>query len=399
MLKPVSLLLAENNIQMAFADKLSDILKDLFPDSKIAKEYGSRRTKATCILNQSLAPHFLKETVEVMQNNVFSLSTDGSNDTDIEKMNPLTVRLYDVKRNCVVTRFLDMCCTSGKTCETASTIFSKIDSKMTEFDIPWSNCVGFSVDNTSVNLGAHNSILSRVLHKNTACYFMGCPCHIIHNTANKGAKAFTSVTGFDVEDFCIDLFYYFDKSTKRKGVLQEYYEFCDQEYRQILKHVNVRWLSLERAVDRTLKQYEGLKSYFLSENESCPRFKRLKKHFENPLTEVYLLFYSSIMPSFTTMNKFLQREDPCIYLVHDQLQKFIKQLMSKFITLGAIKSANKLAEVDITKHKDKSLMFIGISTKGKLSNLFNDGDISQNEKNKSFLMLFFSFILQQRNMA
>ena len=82
-----------------------------------------------------------------------------------------------------------------------------------------------------------------------------------------------------MEDFCIDLFYYFDKSTKRKGVLREYYEFCDQEYRKILKHVNVRWLSLERAVDRASKQYEGLKSYFLSENESCPRFKRLKKTF------------------------------------------------------------------------------------------------------------------------
>ena len=52
-----------------------------------------------------------------------------------------------------------------------------------------------------------------------------------------------------MEDSCIDLFYYFDQSMKRRGVLREYYEFCDQEYRKILKHVNVRWLSLERAVN------------------------------------------------------------------------------------------------------------------------------------------------------
>lgn len=56
---------------MAFADKLSDIFKDIFPDSTIAKEYASKRTKASCILNQALAPHFLKETVEVMQNDFF----------------------------------------------------------------------------------------------------------------------------------------------------------------------------------------------------------------------------------------------------------------------------------------------------------------------------------------
>ena len=95
---------------------------------------------------------------------------------------------------------------------------------------------------------------------------MDCPCHFIHNTANKGGIAFTSNTGFEVEDCCLDLFYYFDKSMKRKSVLWEYYEFCDQEYRKILKHVNVQWLSPERAVDLTLNQYEELKSYFLSEN-------------------------------------------------------------------------------------------------------------------------------------
>ena len=59
---------------------------------------------------------------------------------------------------------------------------------------------------------------------------------------------------------------------------------------------------------------------------------------------------------------------------------FIKQLMSKFLTLGAIKSANKLAEVDIAQHKDESLIAIGTVTKGKLNNLLNDGDMSQIEK-------------------
>lgn len=70
---------------------------------------------------------------------------------------------------------------------------------------------------------------------------------------------------FDIEEVMIDNFYYFDKSTKRKGVLADYYQFCDVEYRKILKHVSTRWLSLETAIDRCLRQYPGLKSYFLSE--------------------------------------------------------------------------------------------------------------------------------------
>ena len=73
---------------------------------------------------------------------------------------------------------------------------------------------------------------------------MGCPCHIIHNTAQKASQAFCSVsdgtcslisatlyiasnysykraqiTGFDVDDFLVDLYFYFDKSTKRKAEL------------------------------------------------------------------------------------------------------------------------------------------------------------------------------------
>ena len=52
------------------------------------------------------------------------------------------------------------------------------------------NCVGVSVDNTSVNLGKRNSILTRVLVKTPTIYFMGCPCHIVHNTCMKAAEKF-----------------------------------------------------------------------------------------------------------------------------------------------------------------------------------------------------------------
>lgn len=63
----------------------------------------------------------------------------------------------------------------------------------------------------------------------------------------------------------IDNFYYFDKSSKRKNGLAGYCDFCDTQYRKILKHISTRWLSLDLAVQRTLQQYASLRSYFLSE--------------------------------------------------------------------------------------------------------------------------------------
>ena len=70
---------------------------------------------------------------------------------------------------------------------------------------------------------------------------------------------------FDVEEMVIDLYYWFDKSTKRKASLVEYCNFCDTSYRHIVKHINTRWLSLEKAVSRVLQQYAALCSYYLSE--------------------------------------------------------------------------------------------------------------------------------------
>ena len=112
----------------------------------------------------------------------------------------------------------------------------------------WNNCVTIGMDNTSVNTGIHNSIKTRVLEKNSSVHVNGCPCHIVHNTAAKAAETFSEVAGFDIEDFLVDLYHYFDKSSKRKVTLEEFCLFCEQEYRKIIKYVSTTWLSLEAAV-------------------------------------------------------------------------------------------------------------------------------------------------------
>ena len=43
--------------------------------------------------------------------------------------------------------------------------------------------------------------------------FVGCPCHLVHNTASKAAEVFEDVPGLD---FLIDLYYWFEESTYTK---------------------------------------------------------------------------------------------------------------------------------------------------------------------------------------
>ena len=130
---------------------------------------------------------------------------------------------------------------------------------MIEDGIPWDNCTAFGVANT--NIGAKYSIKSRVTQVNPAVYFVGCPCHIIHNTTQKASEAFGDTAKIDIEECCIDHYYWFDKSTKRKGQLDEYTTFCDTTYKSFIKHINVTWLSLQKAIERILQMFSASSSY------------------------------------------------------------------------------------------------------------------------------------------
>lgn len=130
-------------------------------------------------------------------------------------------------------------------------------------DIPWKNCKGFCVDNTNVNVGRFNSVKSRALNKNE--FFMGCPCHMVHNTATITMTEFGLICKFHVEDFCVDWFYWFEQSTKEKVLMNNFLRFVMLNRGKLLtRFCAVGYLVIFKpAIERVLKQYLPLKSYFL----------------------------------------------------------------------------------------------------------------------------------------
>ena len=84
-------------------------------------------------MNGAISPLLKNELIAVMQQNPFSLCIDGSSDTELQKMNPITVRIFDLKTSKVGMRFLDMCTTGGTSAATAEAIFEKMDSVRDEF--------------------------------------------------------------------------------------------------------------------------------------------------------------------------------------------------------------------------------------------------------------------------
>ena len=101
----------------------------------------------------------------------------------------------------------------------------------------------------------------------------------------------------------------------------------------------------------------------------------------NPITMVYLCFYESVL-SFTHVNLLLQTEDPSIYLITDAVRVFLKKLLSKYVTIQAIKNCDDNTQVQFkgkANQLDDSNLTDGILTKECLSKLLEDGDISFNQ--------------------
>ena len=79
--------------------------------------------------------------------------------------------------------------------------------------------------------------------------------------------------------------------------------------------------------------------------DNGPWFQRLQSAFSKPMTEIYLLFYEAALQTFVHFNKFLQREDPLIPVICEQIHCFLTKLASKFVSVSIIKAANE----DFTK--------------------------------------------------
>ena len=186
----------------------------------------------------------------------------------------------------------------------------------------------------------------QVFRKNPV--FIGaCLFHFAHIAANNANDAFSKCIGLNVEDVCVDCYYWFDKSTKRKGKLLEYFDFSDQEYQAVLKHLSVRWLSLEKCEVRVLKKFPSLKSYFLSEHFSDGRFQRLNECFSDPLLEPAFLFTQATISIFTNFNLLLQCEEPTLHILKSSIERLGRKIANRIVKPSFLKNITSVADIYI----------------------------------------------------
>lgn len=84
--------IAEHNISFLAIDHLSVLLKDIFHETKIAKEMNLKRTKTTMVIKNVIGAAHKDELTDKLKKTKFSILTDESTD------------IGSVKTSCVVVR-------------------------------------------------------------------------------------------------------------------------------------------------------------------------------------------------------------------------------------------------------------------------------------------------------
>ena len=204
----VSNVIVQHSLSVSAADHLGQLLKNNFPDIQIASSYTCSKPKTFCIINKAFQPYYQKQTKDYFKNHPFTVGHDCSNDTGVQKMNPIAVRIFDINQSKTVSEYFhSMCLTVGENACKAYKIFEKIDSIFLSDGIPWQNCASLSVHNTEAMVGKHNSVGSRFLEKNPNVFIGGCHRHLAHIAASNANDAFSKCIGLNVEDVCVDCYY------------------------------------------------------------------------------------------------------------------------------------------------------------------------------------------------
>ena len=242
-------------------DCTTHLIKAIFSDSDIAKKFTSARTKTASIITGVLAPFAQKSLLSELGEQPFSIFIDASNHNEV-KLFLLVVRFFSAKVG-VRVRILDL---RSMPCETSQQIVNFICSSLQENRLKLENITSFCADNAPVNFGSwqpkgKNNVFNRLQEQTSARLIpIGCPAHILHNAAEKGAERLT----VDIETIVLKIFSHFKSQTSKVQNLKQFCAQLEAQYTALPTHTPTRWTTLDNVLEKMIELWEPLTQHFLS---------------------------------------------------------------------------------------------------------------------------------------
>lgn len=319
-------------------DHLSLVLKEAFHDSDIARNFCCRRTKSAALAYNVLGKQCKNELLEDIISDVptYSIIIDESTDITTTKVLAVAIKFHSKKNNSATTRFLDSVDLKS---ESAQDLFDALNSVLEKQGLLMKNMIGFAADTTNVMFGINGGVVAKIKEVNPYCVFIKCVCHSVALAVSHACKVFPR----SIEQLVKEVYNYFSSSSKRQRDFAEFQKFTNSEEHKILRHHDIRWLSLHACVNRILEQWDALKLYFHAEYLLDKKQHVSVEFLHNCLNDnnlkLYFYFLDFVLPIVNKFNKIFQGDYPTIHRLYKDMSEFYTSLLSCYLKKYYVKTS------------------------------------------------------------
>ena len=191
-------------------DCTSVLLKKIFPDSNVAKKFGSGRTTTEKVVTSVLVQYSIDAVLKSFEENdiaYFDVATNGSNHNEL-KLFPIITQYFDWRKGGLQSKLIEF---SNKANETADTIATYVKDTL-EKRMLLKKCVTFIGDNCNTMFGGllrneqGNNVFAKLEKMlNPSLIGVGCSAHVLNNYIHHGAERMN----IDIENNINKIYQYF----------------------------------------------------------------------------------------------------------------------------------------------------------------------------------------------
>lgn len=359
----------KHNLSYSSLDCGIKLLKHiLFKSETISKIYLGR-TKAEALATAVMAPDCKEQIVKQLKNSFYCVQTDASNVKN-RKFFPIAVQYFNVNKNLgkigVANKLLDFVENPD---ESANGMFQIIEQCLVSNNLSFKHVSSFSADNCNANFGEHSSLFTNLKKQNRDIIKANCHAHILHNAI----KHSIDKLDYDIENLVLKLYSHFSISAKRRESLKDCFEFNESQYQELLRHVTTRWLSLLPCIERILKSWQPLLTYFRSMRDCPNQIKKLlfindneyENTPDNEIPEIVMLFCCNFLKIFYDSILKLESSKVTIIDVFDVFRSIIIKLSErrdqKFFGFIVSQKLKKLDDYKAKKIEDNFLNVLNVA--------------------------------------
>ena len=357
----------ECNRSFKTANNDTERYKKMFPSDPVAQGYSQGETKMKYNIQFGLAPYIKQKLKSDCLDKPFVFLFDETTTSQVKKQYDGYIRFESSITNQIETHycgsmFVGHC--------TAKDLLEHFFHFIEDLGLDIQHLMNLGMDGPNVNKKFNNDLKKELDSKAETSFLDIGSCNLpaVNNSFGKAVQVLKDLEIIDLDQFAIDLHFFFKLSAARREDYAKIAELTDITAVYMMKHVQTRWLSIEKVLVRIMEQFNNLKVYFL---ETLPkqknfkrdiatsklgvpnRYQRIAALLKSKVTVAYVAFVVHTAAPFKRFMLTFQTREPMIHLLYDEMIKLLKSVLGTFIDKKKI--PNKPAELLKLKCSDEKL--------------------------------------------